>query len=415
MASSITVLAQDGANTGYTPYSIYGIGDLSQPGTAYNRSMGGVGVATRNRKFINYLNPAAVTARDSLSVLADLSISQTNTIFQQPGKTNVNHNVNLTGFAVSSPIYKSSAMMLGLTPFSSTAYEIMTLVDEKDIISKTGNIADVWEGTGGLNKFFFAAGVTFWKKLSLGAEYDLFFGKIEKEYSRTLSNSTYSGFDGGNNMSLRANAIKGGLQFEQRIGKCTLGFGATYRTKADLKGYIETYADTLSTTDTLHMRGAKLGSELSLGLSLRSGERWRAEVNYILSDWSDCGYDNIKGLSCKSLTGSNFSSTKTKSVRAGIEYTPNENDIRYYLKHCTYRAGVYYNEEYYKLDGNIINSIGVTLGATFPVFRLSNGLTVGVDFGQRGSMVGNMVRERFINFSIGFNAYDIWFHKIAFQ
>ena len=61
---SVCVSAQDGTYGAYSPYSIYGIGDISQEGTAFNKSMGGVGLATRNRRFINYLNPAAVTARD---------------------------------------------------------------------------------------------------------------------------------------------------------------------------------------------------------------------------------------------------------------------------------------------------------------------------------------------------------------
>ena len=61
-----TAFAQDGTYGAYSPYSIYGIGDISKEGTAYNKSMGGVGIATRNNRYINYLNPAAVTARDSL-------------------------------------------------------------------------------------------------------------------------------------------------------------------------------------------------------------------------------------------------------------------------------------------------------------------------------------------------------------
>ena len=57
---SVCVSAQDGTYGAYSPYSVYGIGDISKEGTAYNKSMGGTGIATRNRRFINYLNPAAV-------------------------------------------------------------------------------------------------------------------------------------------------------------------------------------------------------------------------------------------------------------------------------------------------------------------------------------------------------------------
>ena len=66
---SVFVHAQNGTYGAYSPYSIYGIGDLSKQGTAYNKSMGGVGIANRNNRFINIQNPAAVTARDTLSFI----------------------------------------------------------------------------------------------------------------------------------------------------------------------------------------------------------------------------------------------------------------------------------------------------------------------------------------------------------
>ena len=60
--------AQSGEYLSFTPYSIFGVGDLAQQGSAYNRSMGGVGVASRNVRYLNSLNPAAVTARVSWAV-----------------------------------------------------------------------------------------------------------------------------------------------------------------------------------------------------------------------------------------------------------------------------------------------------------------------------------------------------------
>ena len=62
----------------YTPYSIFGVGDLATQGTAYNKSMGGVGIAGRSHKFLNPVNPASVTARDSLAFMGDFSLLQDN-------------------------------------------------------------------------------------------------------------------------------------------------------------------------------------------------------------------------------------------------------------------------------------------------------------------------------------------------
>ena len=81
---SVSVSAQDGTYGAYSPYSIFGIGDLSKEGSAFNKGMGGVGIATRNRRFINYTNTAAVTARDTLSFMADFGLEQNNKYFFNP-------------------------------------------------------------------------------------------------------------------------------------------------------------------------------------------------------------------------------------------------------------------------------------------------------------------------------------------
>lgn len=59
--------------------------------------------------------------------------------------------------------------------------------------------------------------------------------------------------------------------------------------------------------------------------------------------------------------------------------------------------------------------MGITLGATLPVFRWYNGLSFGVEFGQRASLTGNLTRERYVNFSIGINIFDIWFQKPQYE
>ena len=58
----------------YTPYSIFGVGDVSRPGTAYNKSMGGLGVGVKDARYINYINPASIVERDSMSFMADFGM-----------------------------------------------------------------------------------------------------------------------------------------------------------------------------------------------------------------------------------------------------------------------------------------------------------------------------------------------------
>ena len=76
---------------------------------------------------------------------------------------------------------------------------------------------------------------------------------------------------------------------------------------------------------------------------------------------------------------------------------------------------MYYDQAYYKLDGNTVGSVGITFGVTLPVFQWYNGLTLGIDLGQKGGMNGNMTRERYAKFVVGFNLHDLWFRKPQYE
>ena len=71
--------------------------------------------------------------------------------------------------------------------------------------------------------------------------------------------------------------------------------------------------------------------------------------------------------------------------------------------------------DYFTVDGNGIRSVGITIGATLPVYNeiahSYSGFTVGMEIGSRGSIKNNLVRENYINFSFGVNLNDRWFQK----
>ena len=421
LLTGLCAYAQDGAHGSYSPYSIYGIGDISKQGTAYNKGMGGTGIAARNKRYINYLNPAAVTARDSLSFMADFGLSQANKVYAQGDMKSASNTFNIYDFVMSFPIYRSSAFMVGITPFSDVGYDFSSIETDPDIIGHTGNIEYDSYGTGSVYQIFFGAGVTLWKKLSLGAEALYYFGNIDKITNMNYSNSSYRSINGGNDITVNAFTGKFGVQYEQKIaGNVTMTLGATYRLGTGMKGYATEYryanlsnvSDTLRhNIDTLGAKGLRIADELGLGISFRKGDKWSVEFDYLRSDWTKSGFDSQSGFGVKGV--SVFSSTVSQSFRAGFEITPNRNDIRYFLKRCTYRAGIYYDQSYYKLDGNNVNSLGITLGFTLPVFREMryNGISLGIDMGQRASARNNMIRERYAMFVVGFNIHDIWFQK----
>lgn len=423
LITGTSLFAQSGAGSSHSPYTIFGLGDIISQGSAYNKSMGGTGIATRSKKMINYLNPASVTARDSLSFMTDFGLSQTNKLYRQNDLHSGSNLCNINDIVISFPIYRSLAIMVGIAPYSGIGYEFATYFDDQSLIGQTGNMSGMSQGTGSMYQLFAAAGMTFWKRLSVGVEYIRYFGNLEKVNVISFSQSGYNGVSTGNKMYLKANAVKFGVQYENNVGNCVLDLGATYGLDANLKGNVESYKISTGSliSDTLKYNlndftkdKVQIAGELGVGVSLKRGEKWRAEIDYTRSDWRNTGMDKVAGFSNNSR--SVFTAGVAEAYRAGFEFVPNINDVRYYFRRCSYKAGAYYKNDYFLVDGNKINSMGITLGMTFPVLKLyNNGISVGVDLGQRGSLQGDMIRERYVNFTIGLNGFDIWFQKQRYR
>ena len=431
VSGGIGAAAQDGADTGYSPYSVYGVGDLYRQGTAYSRTMGGVGIAGRDRRYINLNNPAAITARDTLAFMADFGLSENNYIFRQRDLKTGYNTFNINDFAFSFPIWRSSAMVFGVTPYSSVGFDFSKRITDPTLIGNTGSIEYTSSGSGGVYQIFGGAAVTLWKRLSLGAQAIYYTGNIDKTTYMNFDNDSYRDLSSGYILNLNGFSGKFGLQYEQPIKDLYLTVGATYKLSNRLRGYVTgyKYGVSASKTDTLYhhvdtlmnSQKVRLADELGVGISIRKPEKWTFEFNWIRSGWASSGMDSYPGFGNIGVTSAGapltFSATASESFRAGFEFVPNRNDVRYYLRRCAYRIGAYYDKSYYKLDGNNIFSYGVTFGVTLPVSKMSggiplyNGVTLGLDIGRKGSLTDNMVRETYAMIVIGFSIHDIWFVK----
>lgn len=408
-------LAQtDGTYGGYSPYSVFGVGQLHQSGTGWNRGMGGVGIAARSNRFVNILNPAAVTARDSLSFMSDFGLNGRMSVFSDGSKKSVNTLLNIDDFVISFPLWRHTAMMVGIRPVSDVGYSITSSRIDPD----SGKQTFVSGGNGGIYQAFAGAGVTLWNRLSLGAQFNYQFGNIAKTASTTYAESSYRNFQEGDSLRISNLGVKFGLQYAQKLaGKSSLTLGATYQLSTGIRGSSVHYSEKGSfdrerTPLDLKDQNLRMGSELGIGLAYNFGDKFLAEFDYTRSDWSGSGLDKVPGFSNNGDVP--FAPSVGQSFRVGAEYTPNRSDIRYYLRRCTYRAGAYFEQSYFTVGGKHIDTAGITLGVTLPVFRWYNGLSLGIDLGQRG-LGGAAVKEKYFGFNIGFNVFDIWFQKHSYE
>ena len=397
----------DGTYSGFSPYSVFGVGQMHQPGTAWNRSMGGVGIAARSNRYVNILNPASITARDSLSFMADFGLSGRISLFTEGDKKALNTTFSIDDFVISFPLWKHTAMMLGVTPVSDVGYNIS--YTEMDV--DTGYRTFTSSGNGGIYQIFGAFAGTLWNRLSLGAEINYRFGNINKKASTSYDESSMRDMASGDSLQVNNFTAKLGVQYEHPLTHSTsLTVGATYKFSTKLNGY-SSY-DRRRTSAALGEKSMKMGDELGIGISYRNTDRFLVELDYTRTDWSRSRLDEVKGFS--NVGDVTFSQSVGQAVRAGVAFTPNRNDIRYFMKRCTYRAGAYFDQSYYTVDGAHVNAVGITLGMTVPVFRGYNGITVGLDFGRRG-LATSQVKETYFGFNLGFNVFDIWFQKRPYE
>lgn len=397
----------------YTPYSLFGIGDIERQGTALNRGMGGIGVGMRDNRFINYLNPAAITERDTLAFMLDFGVDQKN-YYNTDGRASSAYNTfNMRNIILTAPIYKKSALIIGISPYSNIGYKFESTEMNNALVAQYGDIKYQQYGEGSINQFFIGGAVNLFKNFSLGAEFIYYFGALDR-YSSVLFNSDPSARSLKTGWDYALSSISGrvGLQYFGRFGKkkgMTFTAGATYRLKTDLKGELNrfAYASDASGIDTVRAEinnNARLSipAELAFGVSLRKRDKWLVGFDYMRQDWNGTRFiEKAEG----------FTPVAQNSYKLGFEFIPNKYDIRYYMKRVSYRVGAYFDQSYIKMGNRQVNSAGLTLGMSLPIYRGNNAMNLAVDFGQRGSVKGPGVRERYVQFFINISLHDVWFVK----
>jgi len=414
------------AGIGYSPYSLFGFGDLVRQGTTYNTMMGGIGIGDRNVRNINILNPAGITARELKSFMVDFGLENRNVIYEgnaarsiSPTASGVQRSAsntfNMHNLVVSFPIASQGAFKVGIMPYSSVNYDFEAHETSDELIASVGDITYTRTGRGGLYKAFLGAGVTLFDRLSLGIDANYYFGRIVRSSSATFENATsYRYLETGWRDNVSCFGAKAGLQYSQPLTKALVAtVGVTYDFNTKLRGSQTRFAyGEYSATDTIYHKVSNLENyaipgEIGAGITLRYSDQWMIGFDYTRQDWSKVDFGGYPGV--------DFSSGVAQNFRAGFEVTPNRYDVRsgfgHFLRRVTYRGGAYHERSFMQLGGHPVAATGITLGFGLPVFRYYNSLNLGVDIGQRGTLKSNQIRERYFLITISFNLHDIWFIK----
>ena len=182
-AMTTMAFAQSGTNS---PYSQYGLGDLSDQSVGFNKGMNGVGLAFHRGTEVNPLNPASYSSVDSLSMIFDAGLSGQITNYNENG-TKLNAKSGGFDYAVGLfRAFKNVGVSFGIMPYSNVGYKYSTASRLSEMQT---SVASTYEGSGGFNQLFLGAGWQIFKPLSFGFNISYLWGDSYRNIT-TSSSST---------------------------------------------------------------------------------------------------------------------------------------------------------------------------------------------------------------------------------
>ena len=437
----VAASAQTSSINAFSPYTMYGIGEVNTPGTLPMRSMGGVGVAMRSTGVVNLLNPAGFSAAPQKTFLFNFGLEGQNYYNSQKvageSKHTAYNTFNFHDIAFQMPVAKRLGLGFSLTPYSSVGYRTKYYheYDPTDpVYGNVGNVQYNYQGEGDVTEVKLGLGWEVFKNFSIGVAAQYYWGSIDRTFVMTptaiTGEGTYVSTVGSDVYSI--SSVKGqvGFQWSPIMNKRRiLTIGATYDFGGDLNPEVTNRiysADINYSTikgDTTHMK-LTLPRQINAGFFYQTA-KWSFGVDYVYQNWGD---ENSNFLESDGAgKGVTVAYHNTNTVRVGLEVTPKPIDTRNYLNRVAYRVGFRYGDYYQTFGGSVVRQMAVTAGIGLPVKLFGrSSVDVGFEFGMRDPVkdkitlndnIVGLVKNTYYKFSIGVSLFgeDDWFRRYKFK
>jgi hypothetical protein len=403
-----------------SPYSRFGIGDISNPYNSIVRGMGGTATAYNDDFNVNTYNPATYSYL-KVTTLDFAFEARRRSIFMNNVSTS-SGTATLSYLTLGIPFAKGNhaGMAVGFMPLSSMYYNANDTVNND--IGNIGKGIVNYNGSGSLN-YAYAGFSGRIKGFSIGFNAGYAFGS--SRYSSTLESIDTTSVR--NSEFTQINSIgglywKGGAMYQARFKKehyLNLGAAVTLAQQLNVTreaydiGYryfsgstgLRVIRDTVAQTRLTGAKGKlELPADYSFGAHFGKDYHWDIGADFVYSDWS-----KFSNFGDRTNVG-----TSAMRISLGGEVTPDPSAKDKLASVITYRLGVYYAQDYLEFGGTKLNDIGGTIGASIPLkrnFSQFGRLNTSLNLGQRGTIVNNLAREFYVRFTIGVSLNEIWFRR----
>lgn len=390
-----------------SPYSYYGLGEVRFGGNTENALMGGIN-SFADSTSVDVRNPASL----GKLLLTTFSLGYTND-FRKLEANEMSHRVTTSAIdyvALSFPIYKKIGVSVGLSPYSSVGYKLLSQQDAN---------AQSFEGKGGLNRVYFSAGYQI-KGLRLGAGVYANFGKTQIENISQISDALYLTRENSTS-TYRGVSFNLGAQYDYKVSdKILLTTSLSYVPKSTITSTNERTLSILQNStngtiikDTQEINLGKLAksdlvipSQVNFGVAVNGYKKWLVGVDYTIM--------NNKEFSNSFITSDFVEYGKGYKIAVGGFFVPQANSFTNYWKRVTYRLGFYYEKTGIKLNNQEIDDFGISFGVSLPMRGISN-VSIGAILGNKGTKNQNLVKENYIGLKIGLTLNDKWFQKSKYN
>ncbi|MBK7121955.1 MAG: hypothetical protein IPH68_03590 [Chitinophagaceae bacterium] len=418
-----------------SPYSRYGIGDLTPNHNVFTRGMGGIAAGITDTRSVNFTNPASLTSIYNTIFDVGTEIDYRILKSSNPAKKFTSANTYVSYLTMAFPLTTPKmakknmfwAMSFGIKPVSKMNYKI----EKNERLTGIDSLNTLYEGSGGLNQAFFGTGFKY-KNLSVGINAGYMFGN--KDYNTMLTFISDSSFfyylsNSSNKTTYGGLFINGGMQYDIALARDEknpdiitkkIKLGVYGNLQQNLKARTDIVRETIfydqnggyyrldSVYEEKDVKGTiKLPAMIGFGATYQDAN-WLFGADFEYGNWASYRY-----------YGQTDAVQNNWTIRAGAQYYPAKDNtpVKKYFNFVKYRAGFYYGSDYIKVNQNR-PEYGFTIGTGMPLTSLKRisytgeyvVLNTALEFGNRGNRQTNL-RESVVRFSIGVSMNARWFQK----
>jgi hypothetical protein len=404
------------AQNNSSPYSIIGLGNIEN--SYFNRytGMGNAGVALSDSRYINNSNAASLSQLGNHTFIFELSIraqvndySGGNLTSINPGSTapSPTFDVAFCRLSVATKVTNKWGSSFGFQPYSTANYNYTanTLVQG----SNSSLLTSDYQGSGGINQFYWANGYQITKNTSIGVNSSMLFGSLSQTES-LLNNAVSAGLNTTDNIYLSGAYFNFSLQTKKRLNHAWVStYGITFSPQTTLHAAYNVFvtdnnSDTLKNDATVNDRFT-IPAVVNLGIALIKNDKYTFTVNAQQQNWS-----NIKGNAFQQVGGPSYQLTNSNKISIGYQNSNKITNIYGVVyEKSFFQLGLYGGNTYLNIEGQQVTDFGASFGYGRTARRASLGYYIALEAGRRGSPNSNVLSENYLNLNIVLSYFDRWY------